>query len=389
MQSEEKEDEEEEERWLTMEKVQQEESQQRQAEVRLAFQMGRDPFENDESIFPNDKESFENSSSSRESNGHEEGSAQGRQGHVPGLVAGGWAAKAFAEGAPSGGTFGEGWADFSSVSFPPLDTLTMPLGSVAVSSNSISSGSGGTPVQSASDDVDPTVCGVSKRKRPCLITGPVIQRQPLDWPLRARITNPRRARARLSAHSDSDGDGGRHPLAGNSKQSHHHHHHHHQQQSDLRDYGVVSIFWAGGLLGKRLRVCESMNTRLIDFLAKDDTLEEMVSFLIEPPPPSADDKRVHKYPYMTCEVICCENDHVLDALISMKDGMMLARIFSLLDTEGELDDRLSGYFEKVVFALLRRKCQQLMAFLNGGGLPLFRKFVRHLNNYSIMQVVER
>ena len=124
-------------------------------------------------------------------------------------------------------------------------------------------------------------------------------------------------------------------------------------------------------------------------LAKDDTLEEMVSFLIEPPPPSADDKRVHKYPYMTCEVICCENDHVLDALISMKDGMMLARIFSLLDTEGELDDRLSGYFEKVVFALLRRKCQQLMAFLNGGGLPLFRKFVRHLNNYSIMQVVER
>jgi len=124
-------------------------------------------------------------------------------------------------------------------------------------------------------------------------------------------------------------------------------------------------------------------------LAKDDTLEEMVSFLVNPPPPSADEKRVHKYPYMTCEVICCENDHVLDALISMKDGMMLQRIFSLLDTEGELDDRLSGYFEKVVFALLRRKCQELMAFLNGGGLPLFRKFVRHLNNYSIMQVVER
>jgi len=115
----------------------------------------------------------------------------------------------------------------------------------------------------------------------------------------------------------------------------------------------------------------------------------MVSFLVEPPPPTADDKRVHKYPYMTCEVICCENDHVLDALISMREGMMFERIFSLLDTEGELDDRLSGYFEKVVFVLLRRKCLQLMAFLNGGGLPLFRKFVRHLNNYSIMQVVER
>lgn len=30
-----------------------------------------------------------------------------------------------------------------------------------------------------------------------------------------------------------------------------------------------------------------------------------------------------------------------------------------------------------------------MAYINNGGLPLFRKFVRHLSNYSVMQVVER
>ena len=31
----------------------------------------------------------------------------------------------------------------------------------------------------------------------------------------------------------------------------------------------------------------------------------------------------------------------------MKDGEMVNRIFSLLDADGDLDDRLSGYFEKV------------------------------------------
>lgn len=30
-----------------------------------------------------------------------------------------------------------------------------------------------------------------------------------------------------------------------------------------------------------------------------------------------------------------------------------------------------------------------MAYINAGGLPLFQKFVRHLSNYSVMQVVER
>lgn len=120
-------------------------------------------------------------------------------------------------------------------------------------------------------------------------------------------------------------------------------------------------------------------------LAQESTLEEMVTYLVEPAPEGADDKRVHKYPYMACEVrvaampqpppttsidvtsthfkteqvICCEVDHLLDVLVAMQDGATVARLFSLLDTEGELDDRLSGYFEKIVFVLLKRKCLQV------------------------------
>ena len=30
-----------------------------------------------------------------------------------------------------------------------------------------------------------------------------------------------------------------------------------------------------------------------------------------------------------------------------------------------------------------------MQYINNGGLELFRKFLKHLGNYSIMQIVER
>ena len=40
-------------------------------------------------------------------------------------------------------------------------------------------------------------------------------------------------------------------------------------------------------------------------LAQEATLEEMVTYLVEAAAPGADDKRVHKYPYMACEVSSC------------------------------------------------------------------------------------
>jgi ABC-type uncharacterized transport system permease subunit len=65
------------------------------------------------------------------------------------------------------------------------------------------------------------------------------------------------------------------------------------------------------------------------------------------------------YVCMHAQVICCEVDHILDTLVAMHDGAMVGRLFSLLDAEGEIDDRLSGYFEKIVFVLLKRKCLQV------------------------------
>jgi len=35
-------------------------------------------------------------------------------------------------------------------------------------------------------------------------------------------------------------------------------------------------------------------------------VDKLVSYLVVPPPPNADARREFKYPYLACEIFCCE-----------------------------------------------------------------------------------
>ena len=58
-----------------------------------------------------------------------------------------------------------------------------------------------------------------------------------------------------------------------------------------------------------------------------------------------------RFPYMACEIVCCENSRILDILVNGKNEngvSFLDRLFSVLDLPpGKIDDRHAGYFEKV------------------------------------------
>ena len=99
--------------------------------------------------------------------------------------------------------------------------------------------------------------------------------------------------------------------------------------------------------------------------------------------------RVNRYPYMSCEIFCCEIDEILNMLVDENDGELLDKLLSILDGENCLDNYLAGYFEKIVEMLLRTNTVQSIEHLNKGGIDLFKKFVRHVNNYSVMQIIQR
>ena len=65
------------------------------------------------------------------------------------------------------------------------------------------------------------------------------------------------------------------------------------------------------------------------------------------------------------------------------------QFFSFLDVDGVLDSYLAGYFEKVLEMLLRYNTGPIVKFINSGGIPMFSQFLKHVDNYSIMQLVQR
>lgn len=141
-----------------------------------------------------------------------------------------------------------------------------------------------------------------------------------------------------------------------------------------------------------------------------------------------------RFPYMACEIICCELKGIIDVLVDgyvppetqktsspvgtqqqpdaeeesktqhpeteegeEKQGRqrILDLLFSVLyDTApGDLDDYRAGYLEKILSVLFRKRPQALSDYLdNGGGrgkVTLMKAMFKHLYSHSIMQLVQR
>jgi hypothetical protein len=144
-----------------------------------------------------------------------------------------------------------------------------------------------------------------------------------------------------------------------------------------------------------------------------------------------------RYPYMACEVICCEINSILDVLVdghvvremlpensdrstnTAQDGTteeaeqdeestrtnggtlpattdprpprLLDLLCSVLtNTEaGKLDDYRAGYLDKVFAVLSRARPQSMTQYVQDRGLDLLRDLIKHLYSHSIMQIVQR
>lgn len=92
---------------------------------------------------------------------------------------------------------------------------------------------------------------------------------------------------------------------------------------------------------------------------------------------------------MSCELFCCELSEFLSLILEDSDGALMHRLLSILDSPPPLDNYLAGYFEKVMEVLLRNCTKQAIDFLNDGGVALFQRFMRHICNYSVMQIIQR
>nr|CCA19606.1 serine/threonineprotein phosphatase 6 regulatory subunit putative [Albugo laibachii Nc14] len=134
---------------------------------------------------------------------------------------------------------------------------------------------------------------------------------------------------------------------------------------------------------------KARNQTLIDFLSREESVCEMIEYISTNPDDTCDVIRTFKYPYMSCEVICCDVDSILSAIIKTGDGQLIETLFSLLDQQEALDTRLAGYFEKVTTILMARKSQDMTIYINNNADKLLHAFNQHVGCFSIAELYKR
>ncbi|KAJ8902733.1 hypothetical protein NDN08_006053 [Rhodosorus marinus] len=138
------------------------------------------------------------------------------------------------------------------------------------------------------------------------------------------------------------------------------------------------------------------NVRLIDYLAQEETLQELITCSLEKPeiPEDADEdtkaRLKFKYPHIASEVLSAEQAKITDGLVNNTSMMM--RVFDLLDSEEGIDPIQAKNFAKVVVCLLRIKNAETMEAIlqrrnfmigilrNANAAPITDIIVRILDN---------
>ncbi|KAG2919846.1 hypothetical protein PC110_g12511 [Phytophthora cactorum] len=134
---------------------------------------------------------------------------------------------------------------------------------------------------------------------------------------------------------------------------------------------------------------KTRNTKLLDFLSQEAIVQNLVEYVVRTPEDTSDDLRTLKYPYMSCEVICCDITSITETLVTASEGKIVETLFEFLYQTQPLDPRLAGYFEKIVTMLMVRKPQEMTALLNKNSEQLLAGFSRHAASFSIAELLKR
>ncbi|KAI9913612.1 hypothetical protein PsorP6_005158 [Peronosclerospora sorghi] len=135
---------------------------------------------------------------------------------------------------------------------------------------------------------------------------------------------------------------------------------------------------------------KTRNTKLIDFLSREPIVQQLVEYIVRTPEDPSNAVRTIKYPYMSCEVLCCDISSITQTLVEASGGQIVETLFELLyETEKSVDARLAGYFEKIVTMLMVRKPQEMTTLLNKHSDELLAGFARHAANFSVAELLKR
>uniref|UniRef100_A0A2K5J5B8 Serine/threonine-protein phosphatase 6 regulatory subunit 2 n=1 Tax=Colobus angolensis palliatus TaxID=336983 RepID=A0A2K5J5B8_COLAP len=135
-----------------------------------------------------------------------------------------------------------------------------------------------------------------------------------------------------------------------------------------------------------LQECKAQNQKLLDFLCRQQCMEELVSLITQDPPLDMEEKVRFKYPNTACELLTCDVPQITDRLGG--DESLLSLLYDFLDHEPPLNPLLASFFSKTIGNLIARKTEQVITFLKKKD-KFISLVLRHIGTSALMDLLLR
>lgn len=146
-----------------------------------------------------------------------------------------------------------------------------------------------------------------------------------------------------------------------------------------------------------LQECKAQNRKLIEFLTREDVLQELVNLVVNEP---SHDKEMHlrfKYANLASELLTSDVPAIIDKLVASPS--LLDVLYKFLEKEKPLNPLLASFFSKVLGMLVQRRseqnwysyqftCFQVLDFLKSKG-DFVETAVSHIGTSAIMDLLLR
>ncbi|XP_023486853.1 serine/threonine-protein phosphatase 6 regulatory subunit 2 isoform X8 [Equus przewalskii] len=135
-----------------------------------------------------------------------------------------------------------------------------------------------------------------------------------------------------------------------------------------------------------LQECKAQNRKLLDFLCRQQCMEELVSLITQDPPLDMEEKVRFKYPNTACELLTCDVPQINDRL--GEDETLLNLLYDFLDHEPPLNPLLASFFSKTIGNLIARKTEQVIVFLKRKD-KFISLVLKHIGTSALMDLLLR
>ena len=102
------------------------------------------------------------------------------------------------------------------------------------------------------------------------------------------------------------------------------------------------------------------------------------------PDASADSVRKFKYPFISCEILCCDVWSLSEAIY--QHPQLIDRLYGFLERDAPLSPALAAHVSKVAGSLLEKKPEATLQYLRGRP-GMVDHFVRHLSSSAVMDLL--